>query len=132
MDIACQDNVHFYGSQLDIAASQPYAILSTKYVTFMVNRLDAWTKMMTIHPGLSTMCAEAKSIHIQIATAWCGAINESIQNGLFPIVMLSVKNYEDAMSLLKVTCQMEGDLREMIEQKSQNVEEIAMNRSRSQ
>jgi hypothetical protein len=116
MNTSDQDNVHFFALQRDIAASQPYAILSTRYVTFMVNRLDAWTKMMTVHPELSAMCVEAKSIHIDIAAAWSDAIDRSIQDVLFPIVILPVTKYKEAMLLLKVTCQMEADLHDMIEQ----------------
>jgi hypothetical protein len=126
MNAPDQGNVYFYGSQLDIAASQPYAILSTRYVTFMVNRLDAWARMMAVHPELSAMCGEEKSLQIEIATAWRDAIDRSIQDGHFPNVILPVKHYEEAMLLLKVTCQMEADLHEMIEQECQYTEDIAV------
>ena len=129
MNTPGRDNVHFYGSQRDIAASWPYAILGTRYVTFMLNRLASWTKMMAVHPELSAMSVEAKSIHIKIATTWRDAIDRSIQDGLFPIVILPVKEYEKTMLLLKVTCQMEADLHEVIEQDSQDAEDIAIHRS---
>ncbi len=129
MNTPGQGNVYFYGSQRDTATSQPYAVLSTRYVTFLVNRLDAWTRMMTVKPELSAMSNEAKSIHFRIATVWRDAIDRSIQDVLFPFVILPVKNYEEAILLLKVTCQMEADLHEMIEQESQDATEIAVHRS---
>jgi hypothetical protein len=92
----------------------------------MVNRLDAWARMMAVHPELSAMCVEEKSIHIEIATAWRDAIDGSIEDVLFPTVILPVKNYEEAMLLLKVTCQMEAELHEMLEQECQYAEVIAV------
>jgi hypothetical protein len=118
MNTPGQNNVYFYGSQRELAASQPYAIHNTGNVTFMVNRFNAWTNMMTDYPRLSALCVETKSIHIMIAATWCEAIDRSKQEGLFPIVILPVRNYEQAMLLLKVTCQMEADIHQMIEQRS--------------
>lgn len=126
MNTPGQGNIYFYDSQRDTATSQPYAVLKALYVTFMVNRLDAWVRMMAVHPELSAMCGKEKSIQTEIAAAWSDAIDRSIQEGQFPIVILPVKKYEKAMLLVKVTCQMEADLHEMIEQECLEAEVIAV------
>ena len=109
MILLAKGNVHFYNSLRDTVVSCPHTVLSNKVATFMLSRFEAWIKTEGTHPDLAAMSDDMKRIHLEAATVWCNAINNAIQDGYFPIVILPEERAKAAVSHLHAVCPMETD-----------------------
>lgn len=117
-------NVKFCESVSDNARETPYAVLSNNTVHGITNRFNVWIKMLAMHPNLGRMCNDAQSIHIGIATTWRDAIQRATEDRIFPYIVLEEIQYKAAMSLMRVTCEMDADVHQMLQEENQKWEKV--------
>ena len=90
MNRNCYSQVHFFDTLRDTIVSQPYAVLCSEEVNLLLDQIG--TLANDVH---------AQCTGLEHAFALRQAIDNAKSDGYFPIVVLSVKKFEAALSHLR-------------------------------
>jgi hypothetical protein len=115
--------INFYESKQDIGVIEPDAVISSEDLTATIKRFISMAAMIATHPDLAETFGETSTAPIRLATDLQTALKNSVEDRIYPNIVLPSRNFTATMTLMGITRTLEPEFHEMIARQNQRWEE---------